>query len=1134
MTIMHDGKQESQMTKHSQNTYQMGVNINTTNILIVLLLLFLGLKNYTLALCVLVVWKFMLLLRHESKVVNPPNPSTLPYAFGIEHSQGSTISKPFAEYPKISEEVETIIGNTIRDFVTPWYQQISTNSAFTEELRMVLYELVRDMKNRLDNIDLADLLVLKLLPLITKHFNAFTLAYEIVSGDVIAGAVNEDSKSFSLAVAVEFTKNYKRHQALTGNLKLASSDIQKYLIEKSKLITANVLNGRELSSPFTKILSREILSNCVLHPFVLKLSSSDFWNIKLVEISKKVLKERTQVQELRKALSKEIEDPYISGPRSGTRANTPTKYSLSVASTGQEFEQFLKYLSGLSQQADLNSEKFFILAKLLTLSKNTYLSTAEYEFQKRLQLSLNLVESRLSYIVGANNSIAIEFNDTQLSGFESLVKSVDIQTVLADSEYTKYFHDFLVSCHGHKGCLEFWCFVEGVKNPLEDPTNETMAINLSDNGIMDLKTAYNNFLKDDKPLHSFSNEYIRDISYFVQTYAEVDKITRAKLYLRARKCLLLLQDECFKKLENVYFPRFKDSSLFLRMISSSEFTRSSLFADYVNNTAVSCNNNSGDTKLKKVGMMVIGDIDKALDNILNDDDPQEAGRNYVKNKRSHSTLFGNADHDGIFDDTLFVDDSMSQHCESHEDINNSEHSEHSDNDIPHELLRSDIVDGDIMDSKIELRDIKEEIAKLTISIDELQKQLELLKHLILKAELTNNQSQLKLLRKSERTLSNELEYKELLKQQYTVLENANSLFGKTKVSIKTYISELSAEDGKEVTYYIIRVNHLNGSQITSWEIPRRYSEFYKLNIYLKKSYGSLVSHLQKKHVFPQKVKMSLKYHVSKSLLYGERRMKLESYLRSLLLLSDVCQDTTFRRFLTDVSNTFTTDYTDIETKRSRLSETSLSQLSESNAIVKRYSGLDYQVTTLEEDEFTKESNFYEDERNFYSGTFTKPRSFVKPICDLFIALFSLNKSNSGWLRGRAIIVVLQQLLGSTIENYIKDMIGRVQSEEKVYELLVAVKEMLWINGTFFASNRPTGSPQRTESMILRSRKEASVLLDHLMMETCGRVVGLRGAKNTSVMLHAMLQNEYLNASLVLEILDIVFDELFQLPNQAVI
>lgn len=41
--------------------------------------------------------------------------------------------------------------------------------------------------------------------------------------------------------------------------------------------------------------------------------------------------------------------------------------------------------------------------------------------------------------------------------------------------------------------------------------------------------------------------------------------------------------------------------------------------------------------------------------------------------------------------------------------------------------------------------------------------------------------------------------------------------------------------------------------------------------------------------------------------------------------------------------------------------------------------------------------------------------FTKPICDFFVTLFEL-KENNNWLRRQAILIILQQILGGTIER----------------------------------------------------------------------------------------------------------------------
>jgi sorting nexin-25 len=64
--------------------------------------------------------------------------------------------------------------------------------------------------------------------------------------------------------------------------------------------------------------------------------------------------------------------------------------------------------------------------------------------------------------------------------------------------------------------------------------------------------------------------------------------------------------------------------------------------------------------------------------------------------------------------------------------------------------------------------------------------------------------------------------------------------------------------------------------------------------------------------------------------------------------------------------------------------------------------------TLDVAEAEAELNAFEDK---------EAEPFVKPICDLFLEVFDLNRK-SNWLRGRAVVVVLHQLLGGTIERFV--------------------------------------------------------------------------------------------------------------------
>ncbi|KAK9369400.1 PXA domain-containing protein [Lipomyces kononenkoae] len=167
-------------------------------------------------------------------------------------------------------------------------------------------------------------------------------------------------------------------------------------------------------------------------------------------------------------------------------------------------------------------------------------------------------------------------------------------------------------------------------------------------------------------------------------------------------------------------------------------------------------------------------------------------------------------------------------------------------------------------------------------------------------------------------------------------------------------------------------------------------------------------------------------------------------------------------------------------------------------------------------EVEAELNSYEEASNSKTGE----APFIKPICDLFLELFDLNKGNN-WLRGRASVVVLQQLLGGTIERKIREQIDSIAEEGMVINVINSVREKVWPNGS------------RTMEPIIRSSKEqsktkadASFLLTTLVQDLAAKVVGSANARQASRRLFAMLQNKILNLHIVGLIVDEIVQELF--------
>jgi len=143
----------------------------------------------------------------------------------------------------------------------------------------------------------------------------------------------------------------------------------------------------------------------------------------------------------------------------------------------------------------------------------------------------------------------------------------------------------------------------------------------------------------------------------------------------------------------------------------------------------------------------------------------------------------------------------------------------------------------------------------------------------------------------------------------------------------------------------------------------------------------------------------------------------------------------------------------------------------------------------------------EAEMNAFEDKESEP--FVKPICDLLLETFELQKGNS-WLRGRAVVVVVHQLLGGTIERKIRETAKGFMQDESLLRYIGMVRDLMWPDGQMRKS-----SPPRTSAEKARSQKEASLLLASLVPDMAGSVVGRANAQAASRKMCAVLNNQRL-------------------------
>ncbi|KAK7513845.1 PXA domain-containing protein [Phyllosticta citriasiana] len=556
---------------------------------------------------------------------------------------------------------------------------------------------------------------------------------------------------------------------------------------------------------------------------------------------------------------------------------------------------------------------------------------------------------------------------------------------------------------------------------------------------------------------------------------------------------------------------------------------------------------------------------------------------------------------GVFEDDLFGDE---EEKFPEDEIEDSDPNDNEEDEI-HEAAPGDL-------------GLAEAIDALTLEIDRLSNQESIVDSLRKKAELTNNAAELRILRKSKASLQREIHRKELQRQQYVIQESDNSLYGRATVSIQS-IMVGKDEEGGEFALYVIEVHRAPGEHMpaATWVIPRRYSEFHELNKRLRSKYP-MIRNLE----FPRRQVM---LKLQRDFLQ-KRRASLEKWLRELLLIPAICRSRELRAFLsqrtisnggdagadqrgdmvariyssvtdgmeeflgnipvldqlslagqnlisaatTQLQNAAAGGPNSASANGSGTATASLSSPTQGPPPSAALAAAATNTSPLVNDpqtaaEAEAELRAYENSRNGVGGDLSSgPPSFIKPICDLFLEAFELNRENN-WLRGRAVVMVLHQLLGGTIERKVRDNVRAMVADESIVKWVGVVRGALFPEsispaGDSNADDHRPGIPiplgddggvaggpggviiggvaegvvkerrrdkqPRTKAQREQSRKEAGLLLATLIPDLAGSVVGRANAQAASRRVLATLNNQRLNTHLVFSLLDEIIQTVF--------
>ncbi|KAF8939237.1 Intermediate filament protein [Dissophora ornata] len=172
-------------------------------------------------------------------------------------------------------------------------------------------------------------------------------------------------------------------------------------------------------------------------------------------------------------------------------------------------------------------------------------------------------------------------------------------------------------------------------------------------------------------------------------------------------------------------------------------------------------------------------------------------------------------------------------------------------------------------------------------------------------------------------------------------------------------------------------------------------------------------------------------------------------------------------------------------------------------------------------------------------------TFTEPLCDLFIELFELKEKNN-WLRRQAVVIVLQQVLGGTIERKLRDTIKAYIEESMLTFYVLKLRDALWpttpaetspdplseyeVVGKDLrpsptmpkspagaAADTPSSAAKkvvRTHEQKAQTKDQANRKLSAFLPEILGNMVGHQNARRGARRVFAAFQNRRLNQQLV--------------------
>lgn len=182
----------------------------------------------------------------------------------------------------IDEELQDILDFIIRDYVHPWYDQLSENEEFCYELRLVAQNIIIAFSNRVKEVDWIPYLTTRLVDDAASHIRLYRQARARLKASGSGSRQQLEDHFFDLELAMEENIMCRDHVSLQPKSQRC------YLQQLSEVVLFNLSPEVEFRCLPLRYIARELLVNSVLAPLIAKLSDPDYINQVIIWLCKDI------------------------------------------------------------------------------------------------------------------------------------------------------------------------------------------------------------------------------------------------------------------------------------------------------------------------------------------------------------------------------------------------------------------------------------------------------------------------------------------------------------------------------------------------------------------------------------------------------------------------------------------------------------------------------------------------------------------------------------------------------------------------------------------------------------------------------------------------------------------------------